>query len=344
MTTTPHDALVRSVFTIPEHAASLLKTNLPDEIASIIDWNTLKATQDTYVDDNLRYAHSDILYQTSIQGLENTAFIYVLFEHQSEADESMPLRMLEYMVRIWTKFRQETPESKKLPLIIPMLFYHGEKEWTFALNFHSFFDVPSNIAETARRFIPIFEILFHDISPLLSEQLRNRPEDPVIRLSYLHLRYLKARLIKEFFEALPQWIDELNQVFNFPEGAKIITVFMVYISLVTGFELDDVKNIFDNALKPQNMEIVMNLVDVLELRGKEAGIKIGEKIGKELGNLERARAHVLKVLKRRNIPVSEKQQKSIQDCDDINQLELWLDLAITCKSAKELFSKPKSSS
>jgi hypothetical protein len=70
-------------------------------------------------------------------------------------------------------------------------------------------------------------------------------------------------------------------------------------------------------------------------------IHIGEEFGfsrgLDEGKVTEARRAVERVLRRRNLPVTEAQAAQLAACKDLDILERWLDLAITAASAAEVF-------
>jgi predicted transposase/invertase (TIGR01784 family) len=111
---TPHDALVKAIFSDPEHAAGELRHLLDPAFAARIVWSTLRLVSGSYVDDSLRGRHTDLLFSarcttTNADGETVEVLIYLLFEHQSTDDPLMPFRLLLYVVRVWEKLVRETP-------------------------------------------------------------------------------------------------------------------------------------------------------------------------------------------------------------------------------------------
>ena len=80
----PHDALFKYVFRQPEHAASELRAILPSALSKRFDWRTLQLEPASFVDEQLRGRHADLLFSVRCEGLP--AYVYVLFEHQSTSD------------------------------------------------------------------------------------------------------------------------------------------------------------------------------------------------------------------------------------------------------------------
>ena len=83
----------------------------------------LKLDPVLFIDQELRQQYSDILYSLKVDGVKG--YVYINVEHQSTPQEMMPFRMLRYKLAI---MKQHLDQGyKKLPAVIPMLFYHGKK-------------------------------------------------------------------------------------------------------------------------------------------------------------------------------------------------------------------------
>jgi hypothetical protein len=95
----PHDALFKHVFSQPEHAASELRAVLPAGLSARLDWSSLELEPSSFVDEHLRGRQADLLFRVGCAG--RSAFLYILFEHQSTTDALMAFRLLRYMTRIW---------------------------------------------------------------------------------------------------------------------------------------------------------------------------------------------------------------------------------------------------
>ena len=68
MTTTPHDALFKAVFSQPENAAVALKPLLPEALAEATDWASLTLEPGSYIDEELAERQSDLLFRADIAG------------------------------------------------------------------------------------------------------------------------------------------------------------------------------------------------------------------------------------------------------------------------------------
>ncbi|MFY0580743.1 Rpn family recombination-promoting nuclease/putative transposase [Cystobacter fuscus] len=105
--------------------------------------------------------------------------LYVLLEHQSTVNRWMALRMLRYVVRQVERWRQEHPEHSLLPVILPLVMYHGpEGAWSAPRRVEDLFELPGESEEERahwRAWVPRFEYLLDDLTAEREEALRARP-------------------------------------------------------------------------------------------------------------------------------------------------------------------------
>ncbi|WP_239469836.1 Rpn family recombination-promoting nuclease/putative transposase [Archangium violaceum] len=138
----PHDLFARFTFGHPERAAAELRAVLPPHVVSEVDWSSLRRESGSVVDPELRETESDLLFTARLRE-GRPLRLYVLLEHQSSVDRWMALRMLRYVVRQVEHWRTQHPESTVLPVIIPLVMYHGpDGAWSAPRRAEELFDVP----------------------------------------------------------------------------------------------------------------------------------------------------------------------------------------------------------
>ena len=124
---TPHDAVFRRIFGVPENMASQLRAVLPPGLTARLDLTRLAPVAASFVDEALRWRHSDLLFTAPLDGRD--AYVYLLAEHQSSDDPLMAFRMLRYVTRIWDQHLRERPNARLLPAVIPLVVHHGPAPW-----------------------------------------------------------------------------------------------------------------------------------------------------------------------------------------------------------------------
>lgn len=121
-TPVPHDALFKTFMTHPETARDFLDIHLPEAFRRECDLSTLTLTSGSFIENDLRSYCSDVLY--SVRTTSGNGYVYCLIEHQSSPDKHMAFRLLRYAVAAMQ--RHLADGSDELPLVIPLLFYHGQ--------------------------------------------------------------------------------------------------------------------------------------------------------------------------------------------------------------------------
>ncbi|MDE1189285.1 MAG: Rpn family recombination-promoting nuclease/putative transposase [Pantoea sp.] len=123
-TPTPHDLVFKQFLTHPETARDFMQLHLPAGLQAVCDFKTLKLESGSFVEENLRPCFSDVVYSLKTT-TGNDGYVHVLIEHQSSPDKHMAFRLLLYAVAAMQ--RHLDAGHKKLPLVIPVLFYTGKR-------------------------------------------------------------------------------------------------------------------------------------------------------------------------------------------------------------------------
>src|SRR5699024_4771927 len=135
-----------------------LNGNLPESLTSIIDFSSLKPQKDTFVNKDLEESFSDLLFKANIRG--ETGYFYFLFEHKSYPSKGIVIQLLKYMSEIW---EAKTLKEKEwnLPVIIPLVIYHGKKNWNMAKSVGDMIKGYATLSSDVQKFIPNFEYLLY---------------------------------------------------------------------------------------------------------------------------------------------------------------------------------------
>ena len=123
-TPTPHDAVFRQLLSQPDVARDFMEIHLPPQLLALCDLSTLRLVSGSFVEDDLRPYFSDVLYSMKTRSGDD-GYVQVLIEHQSTPDKQMAFRLLRYAVAAMK--RHLDAGHKRLPLVIPVLFYAGQR-------------------------------------------------------------------------------------------------------------------------------------------------------------------------------------------------------------------------
>lgn len=117
----PHDAVFKHILSHRATARDFLLIHLPEHLRMLCDLRTLQLESGSFIEEDLRASHSDILY--SLKTRTGEGYIYVLIEHQSSPDRHMAFRLMRYAIAAMQRHLDKG--HRQLPLVIPLLFYHG---------------------------------------------------------------------------------------------------------------------------------------------------------------------------------------------------------------------------
>jgi predicted transposase/invertase (TIGR01784 family) len=162
----PHDKFFHAVFSDEEHVRDLLRNALPGEILRWIELSPLRISRESYVDEDLAVHQSNLLIRTKYS--RRPVFVYFLVEHKSQPSRWTILQLLRYMVRIWDRELAHNKRLKKLPPIIPMIFYHGGRRWRQPLVFSSYIE----LEDALRAYLPDFRVILFDLNQTDADELR----------------------------------------------------------------------------------------------------------------------------------------------------------------------------
>ena len=328
MTNAPHDALFKTIFGQPEHAAAELQHILPGHIAARIDWSTLTPQPGTYVDEELADQHSDLLFSAATRPSKEPVFVYILFEHQSTAQPRMALRLLRYMVRIWKRHADEEPKAR-LPLIVPAVLAHVPGGWTAPTRFADLFS--ASLADLAPGILPDFQYAVDDLHHSSDTDLRTRTLANAARLSLWLLRDARDR--DALLRTLPSWAGDLEALAQTPRGKELLVVFLRYIAKASrDLQLSEFRAILDGQA-PTAEAVTMTIEEQLHAEGHAKGLVQGKAEGKVEGKADA----LLVILRARGLHVPADVRTRIEACGDAETLDRWLVRAATVSDPADVF-------
>jgi predicted transposase YdaD len=170
--------MVHSVLRDPTEATSFLQASLPQDVSQGLNWATLRQHDRSFVDEDLRESESDFLYEIERVLGEESVMLYVLVEHQSTPDRWIRFRLLKYCCRIWDVNLAERPTPSELRPIVPLVFYQGERTWSYSTEFADLF------AESVRDWpgVPRFSHGLIDQSGMRPEEVQGELKTRLMQL------------------------------------------------------------------------------------------------------------------------------------------------------------------
>ena len=179
-TATPHDAIFKTFLNHPATARDFLRLHLPASLQKLCDLNPLQLESGSFIEDDLRAYYSDVLW--SLKTREGDGYIYTIIEHQSTADAHMAFRLMRYAIAVM--HRHLAAGHMKLPLVIPMLFYHGAASpYPYSLCWLDEFDDPKAARQLYTAAFPLI-----DITVVPDDEIMQHRRMALLELIQKHIR------------------------------------------------------------------------------------------------------------------------------------------------------------
>jgi predicted transposase/invertase (TIGR01784 family) len=158
----PHDAFFKSTFSYPEIAREYIGKFLNANLVKNIDLDSLVLESTSFVVPELTEYFSDLVWQARYK--TTNIKISFLFEHKSYLVRYPHPQLLRYILE---HINVQIQASEPLTVVIPIVIYHGDKEWKM----RPFADYFEGVDEELRRFIPSFDYNLTSLSNYSDEQL-----------------------------------------------------------------------------------------------------------------------------------------------------------------------------
>ena len=319
----PHDSFFRQLMSKPFAAVEMLRGWLPAAVADGLDWATLEPAPANYVDADLRQTHGDCLFLVQPVGAADgfpPVHVYVLVEHQSTADPSMPFRILRYMVRTWEGYQRENPGATRLPAIYPVVVFQGPGNWTPSPAFEDMIEIPPRLRSHFLARTPSFRHDLVDLGSLHPDTARSLMAYTLSRGMWL-ARQGDLRVLA-FFDELPR---EAVEAFRSGPSAEVLEGLLYYYVVISDSLSWDM--IADKAGKTGlGREVVMGLAQRTREEGRQQGTRA-----------EAIRMIDLCLVNRfRMVPGTVTGR--LEEIAEVERLEALMKVAVTASSADDFFA------
>lgn len=319
-----HDGFFKDSLTDLKVAREFFQQHLPMSVQKFLDFDTLQLQSGSYVDQALKQTASDILYKVNYKDSLDSAYLYILAEHQSSVDMLMPFRVLRYIVSIWTQHLKKH-KGTKLPLVIPLVFYNGSQEY----------DGPRDIPELIEAPLELIELFlfkpFHliDAQAISDEELREKYWAGLMTYVMKHVRTREAlNCVKTVLALANRIVPE--------DGSSFVTSTLNYFLSQT--QTADPSQLF-KAVKmglAEEGNIMSTVAEYLVAQHRDIWLETGIQQGVKQG-VQQGESTVLILLleqKFKRIPAHYRQK--IKQASQANLLK-WAGKVLTSNTLEEVF-------
>jgi len=260
--TNPHDKIFRETWSDKEAAVDFLQNYLPEAVVSLIDLNSLEISKDSFVENDLKEYHSDLLYKVMMDGCEG--YVYLLFEHKSYPDRLIHLQLSEYMHKIW-RLHLKQEKNDELPVIIPMVLYHGQRKWQYGTKFSTRF---SEASEKLKPYIPDFEFILYDLTQYSDDAIRGMIFYRVVMLLFKHI------FDPDIARKLPGIFSLMREITESEGGLRFLEKILRYLFSATDkITPDELKDMVEKSLSQDKGDVFMTIAERLRQEGFELGVQ-----------------------------------------------------------------------
>lgn len=257
-----------------------MQLHLPAELREICDLNTLKLESGSFVEDDLRQYFSDVLY--SLKTSAGDGYIHVLIEHQSTPDRHMAFRLMRYAIAAMQRHLEAG--HKKLPLVIPVLFYTGKRTpYPYSTRWFDEFDDP-DVAENL--YVSAFPLV--DVTVIPDDEIMTHRSMAALTLMQKHIH---QRDIASLTDRLATLL-----MADYLSSPQVLA--LIHYLMQAGESADHEAFVRELAQRvPQHGDALMTIAQQLE----QKGIEKGRSEGKREATLEIARTMLQKGLEHKTI-------------------------------------------
>ncbi|WP_304621702.1 Rpn family recombination-promoting nuclease/putative transposase [Serratia sp. ASV30] len=263
-TPTLHDAVFKQFLTHPDTARDFLELHLPPALLQFCDLNTLKLESGSFIESGLRAYYSDVLY--SLHTEQGDGYVYVLLEHQSSPDKHMAFRLVRYAIA--AMHRHLEAGHDQLPLVIPMLFYHGQvTPYPYTMSWLEEFSEPELARQLYAGHFPLV-----DVTIIPDDDIMQHRRMAILELLQKHVR------LRDLAELKEQLVTLLLAGYTNKEQLISLINYMLQVGSTTepGVLIHELAR-----RAPQHEEELMTIAEYLKQQGIEIGIEIGIEKGRE---------------------------------------------------------------
>ena len=196
-----HDPGYKSLFSHATMVKGLIRGFLRGDWIERLDFSTLERMASSFVSDDLRQRHSDLIWRLRLRGDEDRwVYLYLLLEFQSTSDPFMAVRLQTYVGLLLEEIirKESLKPGDRLPAVLPLVLHNGRSRWRAPLRLETHF---ARVPKDLKRYLPRLTYLLLDERRLDLDrpELERNPTAALFRVES-----------NESLEALPSLFQDLN--------------------------------------------------------------------------------------------------------------------------------------
>ncbi len=166
---------------------------------------------------------------------------------------------------LWKLHAKQT-EEKKLPIIIPLVLYHGKTKWEVDTNFSSIISGP---CEKLKKYIPDFEFILYDLTQYSDDDIKGKVLSQIMLLLFKHIQD------NDILDKLPGILSLINQLTMKDTGERSIKTLLIYLFSTVDINVEDINEIVKKSTSEDKGDLLMTLAERLRNEGFQVGRQEG---------------------------------------------------------------------
>jgi predicted transposase YdaD len=174
------------------------------------------------------------------------------------------------------QLKQETQEQSQhkrkpnsLPVIIPLVLYHGKTKWPYGNEFKQHFECPDDF----KIYIPNFQYILQDLSQIPDEQIVGTV---FVRVFYHILKYIHHDEIVEKLPGILNLLAELKEKNTALEYLETILRYLASTVPEEKISFEELKEIINESFTKKGGNIMQTIADKLRNEGRVKWMNEGE--------------------------------------------------------------------
>ena len=299
-----------------------------------IDLEQPGSVKETFIKGSYRHTAADVVIRAPlVVGRDETRnlWIYILIEHQSRPDVTMPLRLLEYVLEVYKFQEREWKRGRGaharfyLEPVLPVVFYTGTRQW----------DEVGTLVDLVipcgrfRNEIPLLHPLFLNLPAMEPGILEGEGGFFGWVLRLVQARKSRPGLFRRLLVRIIRHLESMPEADRFRWET-----FLEYIHALVYHERHPAEQSRLHREIEASVDSDTHRREVCRM-GKTIAEDLVEK-GHARGQLETARATLIRQLRVKFGEISQKSVEIIQATSDLERLNNWLDLVVTADSLEDV--------
>ncbi len=267
----------KEVFSQKRIAKDFIENNIPKEALNIMDMESLELQKDSFINKELEENFSDLIYRVKINNKD--AYICFLLEHKSYKDKMAIFQLNKYILESWMRIIQKE-NKQELPLIIPMLIYHGREKWNLKTDIRDMIPGFCELPKYFKERVPVFKYDFFNIG-----EYKEKDFEKLTGLTAMMLKAFKYAFEEDIEVVLKNFLLALEEVKKEESIETLIYYGEIYLKYIEQTNHDITEERLKEEIRKLDGKgaITMSILQKREEKGMQKGMRRGMQEGRKEG-------------------------------------------------------------